>query len=450
MSIFRAYDIRGVYSEDLTDEIAESIGQAFGSTLSGKVAVGCDVRLSSPALSVALIKGLASTGLDVIDVGTVPTPVLYFAIHKLGLAGGVMVTGSHNPPEYNGFKMCRGGTMTLYGDQITEIGKAIEKGDFRKGEGSVEKLDIIDDYIDFIVERVRIGGRQKIVLDCANGTAGLVAPKLFRKLGTEVIELFAEPDGNFPNHPADPTVDVNLKDVIGKVAETGADAGFSFDGDSDRVGFVDELGGIIRGDQALVLFAREVLRIHPGASIIYEVKCSMALTEDITEHGGKPVTYRTGHSFIKKKIKQEDAKLAGEMSGHFFFADDYPGYDDGIYAAVRMLKIIDESGKKLSELSATIPHYFSTPEIRVSAAEDVKFALVDRAAKAFEGRDGFKVITVDGVRVENERGWGLMRASNTGPKIIMRFEGKTAQDLERMKQLFREALSDMPDIVAQI
>jgi len=450
MSIFRAYDIRGVYGKDLTEETAELIGKAFGSTLEGKVAVGQDVRLSSPALAKALIKGMASTGLEVVDVGVVPTPLLYFAIHRMRLTGGVMVTGSHNPPEYNGFKMCRGGTMTIYGDQIAQIGKDMEKGDFRVGEGSVESHDIIDEYIDFIRERIKIHVKPKVVLDCANGTAGLVAPRLFRELGCEVIELFPEPDGNFPNHPADPTVDENLADLIAKVAKTGADVGFSYDGDADRAGFVDERGGIIRGDQALVLFSREILTDHPKAPIIFEVKCSMALTEDILAHGGVPIMYRTGHSFIKKKIKQENALMAGEMSGHFFFADDYPGYDDGIYASARMLKLLAGHGVKMSELSGTIPKYISTPEIRVEAAEDVKFKLVDAVREEMSKKEGVKIITVDGVRVETDRGWGLMRASNTGPKIILRFEGKTEADLEDMKELFRPALSKHPELADAI
>ena len=450
MSIYRAYDIRGIYGKDLTDEIAEKIGKAYGSTVEGTVAVGADVRLSGPALSKSLIKGLTSTGLKVIDIGTVPTPLLYFAIYKLNLDGGIMITGSHNPPEYNGFKMCRGGTMTLYGDEITAIGESVDAENFRVGVGSVETYNIEDEYLDFVCERIKIEGKPKIVLDCANGTAGAVAPKLFERLGCDVTAIFEEADGSFPNHPADPTVDKNLEDLIKYVKENGVDIGLSYDGDSDRAGFVDELGGIIRGDQALVLFSREILEKHPGASIIYEVKCSMALSEDITAHGGKPIMYRTGHSFIKKKIKAEHALMAGEMSGHFFFADNYPGYDDGIYASARMVQILSKTKLKLSEIVKSIPHYHSTPEILVEAAEDIKFSLVDAVKKRFEGSSDYKVITVDGVRVETDKSWGLIRASNTGPKIILRFEGKTEADLEEIKNVFREILDEIEQLAGKI
>jgi phosphomannomutase/phosphoglucomutase len=450
MSIYRAYDIRGIYGKDLTDEVAESIGKAYGSTIEGSVAVGRDVRLSSPALSAALIEGLKSTGLKVIDVGVVPTPLLYFTIHKLGLKGGVMVTGSHNPPDYNGFKLCREGAMTLYGPEIEAVGKAVEKGEFRTGDGSVEKLDILPEYISYVRQRINLKRKLKMVLDCANGTAGAVAPRLFRELGCEVIELYSEPDGSFPNHPADPTVDDNLTDLIEKVNETGADVGFSYDGDADRTGFVTEKGEIIRGDQALALFSRKILAEHPGAPVIFEVKCSLALKEDVSANGGRPIMYRTGHSFIKKKIKEEDALIAGEMSGHFFFADNYPGYDDGIYASARMAELLSDSGGGLSELLASIPHYHSTPEIRVDAPEDVKFKLVEAVKKEFTGKPGLDVITVDGVRVETPDGWGLIRASNTGPNIIIRFEGKTPEKLDEMKALFREAFKKHPELKDKI
>jgi len=444
MSIYRAYDIRGVYGKDLTDETAEKIGKAFGSTLSGTLAVGADIRLSSPALSKALINGLKSTGLKVVDAGVVPTPVLYFAIHKLKLAGGVMLTGSHNPPEYNGFKLCKADGMTLYGPEITAVGEAVEKGMFREGDGTAERKDILPAYLSFVKERIKLKRKLKVVIDCANGTAGAVAPKLFRELGCDVVELYTEPDGRFPNHPADPTVDANMKDLIAKVKETKADIGLAYDGDADRAGFVDEKGGIIRGDQALALFAREILAKHKGAPIIFEVKCSMALSEDIQSHGGKPIMYRTGHSFIKKKIKEEHALIAGEMSGHFFFADDYPGYDDGIFASARMVQLLAASEKRLSELVASIPQYHSTPEIRVEVPDDVKFKIVEEITKEFQGK--YDVLTVDGARVQTKDGWGLIRASNTQPALIFRFEGKTPEKLEEMKQLFRNALKKQPQL----
>ncbi|MBD3388547.1 MAG: phosphomannomutase [Candidatus Altiarchaeales archaeon] len=450
MSIYRAYDIRGIYGKDLTDEVAVDIGKAFGSSVEGSVAVGRDVRLSSPALSEALIKGLQSTGLHVIDVGVVPTPLLYFTIHHLSLDGGIMVTGSHNPPEYNGFKLCRGGTMTLYGPEIKALGDAVEERNFRTGEGTHEKIDVIPVYLDFVKERVNVGRKLKLVLDCANGTAGAVAPKLFEQLGCEVTTLYEDPDGSFPNHPADPTVDDNLKELIDRVRSEGADIGLSYDGDSDRAGFVTEEGGIVRGDMALALFSRGILEKNPGASIIFEVKCSQALFEDIEAHGGKPIMYRTGHSFIKKKIKEENALIAGEMSGHFFFADNYPGYDDGIYASARMVELLSDSGMKLSELVDTIPKYHSTPEIRVDAPEEVKFKLVEEVKKEFMSREGLDVITVDGVRVQTPDGWGLMRASNTGPKIIIRFEGKTPEKLDEMKAMFQEVFDKYPVLKGKI
>jgi phosphomannomutase/phosphoglucomutase len=444
MGIYRAYDIRGVYGEDLTDEIAEQIGKAFGSTLVGTIAVGQDVRTSSPALAKALINGLKSTGLKIIDVGIVPTPLLYFAIYKLKLDGGVMVTGSHNPPQYNGFKLCRAGAMTLYGPEITEIGKLVAESKFKRGQGSVEKKDILPDYLKFVRERITLPNRLKVVLDCANGTAGAVAPKLFRELGCEVIELYSEPDGRFPNHPADPTVDENMKELITNVRENKADIGLAYDGDADRAGFVDEQGGIIRGDQALALFGREILAKSPGAAIIFEVKCSQGLIDDINKHGGRPIMYRTGHSFIKKKIKEEHALLAGEMSGHFFFADDYPGFDDGIYASARMAQIVSRTGEKLSKTVDTLPKYHSTPEIRLDVLDDIKFKLVESVKEFFEKTHD--VITVDGVRVQTPHGWGLMRASNTQPAVILRFEGKTKVQLQKMKDMFRKALKMQPQI----
>jgi len=448
MSIYRAYDIRGVYGDDLTDAIAEDIGKAYGSSVEGTVAVGRDVRLSSPALANSLVKGLKSTGLRIIDVGVVPTPLLYYTIHELGLDGGVMLTGSHNPPKYNGFKLCRKGAMTLYGPEIQAIGDAVDAGRHRTGAGKVEKRDVLGEYIDFVCERIRLKRKLKVVLDCANGTAGAVAPKLFRRLGCEVIELYSEPDGTFPNHPADPTVDGNLEALISKVRETGADIGLAYDGDADRAGFVDEKGGIIRGDQALALFSREILRTHKGAKIIFEVKCSMALTEDILAHGGTPIMYRTGHSFIKKKIKDEGALMAGEMSGHFFFADDYPGFDDGIYASARMAQLVSIGGKKLSEIVATIPRYYSTAEIRVDVPEEEKFRIVEEVKNKFQGE--YDIITVDGLRVQDRDGWGLIRASNTQPALILRFEGRTEAKRDEMKALFREALAAEPALKGRV
>ena len=443
MNIYRAYDIRGIYGEELTDDIAEKIGRVFASTVPGKLAVGFDSRVSSPALAKAVISGLTSSGVDVVDIGLVPTPLLYFCIHHLGLDGGIMITGSHNPPEYNGMKLCRG-SMTLYGPEIREIGEKVVKGEFTEGNGSYEKYDIVPEYLKFVKERIKLERKLKVVLDSANGTAGLVAPKLFRELGCEVVELYSEPDGNFPNHPADPTVDENMRDVINKVSSEKADIGIGYDGDSDRAGFTTEAGGIIRGDQAIVLFSREILKKHPGSPIIFEVKCSQSVIDDVSTNGGKPIMYRTGYSFIKKKIKEEEAKLAGEMSGHFFFADDYPGYDDGIYASCRMAQLLSKTEAKLSELVDTIPKYYSTPEIRVDCPDDLKFKIVDEITEHFKGK--YETITVDGVRVQFGDGWGLVRASNTQPAIILRFEAKTDDRLKEIKELFKGVVGKYPEL----
>ena len=438
MSIFRAYDIRGIYGKDLTDSVAKNVGRAFGSTFKGTCAVGFDVRLSSPALSKSLIKGLLSTGMNVVDIGQVPTPVLYFAIYHLGLEGGVMITGSHNPPEYNGFKMWRGST-TISGGEISELGEITGKGVFKTGDGRLESRNVVPDYVRFVKERIKLSKKLKVVADCANGTAGVIVPGIMRDLGCEVIELYSKPDGRFPNHPADPTVDDNLKDLISAVKKEKADLGIGYDGDADRAGFISEKGEIIRGDQALIFFSREILEKNPGAKIICEVKCSQALLEDVSAHGGKPIMYKTGHSFIKNKLKEEKALLAGEMSGHFYFADDYPGYDDGIYASLRMVQILSNSGKKMSDLLKTIPKYESTPEIRVDCPDDRKFQIVEEVSKALQ-KKGLDVLTIDGARIQYPDGWGLIRASNTTPKLILRFEAKTKKRLQEIKKIILDEL----------
>ncbi len=441
MSLFRAYDIRGIYGDDLTDELATGLGKAFGCTLEDgdTIAVGHDVRLSGPALNDALIAGLTASGVNVVDVGTVPTPLLYFAISHWKLDGGVMITGSHNPPEYNGFKLCRG-TMTLYGPEIQELKEIIERGDFREGKGSVEDRDAVPDYLAYVKERITLEKPLKLVVDAANGTAGAIAKQLFTDLGCELTMLYEEPDGRFPNHPADPTVDANLADLIATVKESGADLGLAYDGDSDRAGFVTDAGGIVRGDQALILFSRDVLTRKKGAPIIFEVKCSQALLEDIEAHGGEPVMYRTGHSFIKKKMKEIDAPLAGEMSGHFFFAEDYYGFDDGIYASAKMAEIVAKSGKTAAELLAGLPRYVNTPELRVSVPEDRKFKIVKEVTNTFREKFGDKVVDVDGMRLQLPNGWGLVRASNTTPLLVLRFEGKTQEDLDAIRKLVVDEL----------
>ncbi len=438
MSIFRAYDIRGVYGGDLTDDVAEDIGKAFGSTFKGTCAVGFDVRLSSPNLSRALISGLSSSGRDVIDLGLVPTPALYFAIHHLGFEAGVMITGSHNPPKYNGLKLWRG-EGTISGKEIQDISKIIEDGVFETGAGEVSTKNIVGDYVSFIKGKVSFNRKLKVVVDSGNGTAGPIVPALLRDLGCEVVELYSEPDGSFPNHPADPTVDENLTELIETVREEDADLGMAFDGDSDRVGFISEECEILRGDQALILYSREILAKTPGAKIIFEVKCSQGLAEDIESHGGIPIMYKTGHSFIKDKIRKEKALLAGEMSGHFYFADDYPGYDDGIYAALRMIQILSKSENSLSELIATMPKYVSTPEIRVKCPDKEKFKVVGEVSKALVDK-GLDVLTIDGARIQYPDGWGLIRASNTSPNLILRFEAKTSERLEEIRNVITDEL----------
>lgn len=440
MSIFRAYDIRGIAGKDLTEDVAKNIGKAFGTYVEGgDIVVGRDCRLSSPALRDSLIKGLMDSGCNVTDIGMVPTPVLYFAISHYGKDGGIMITGSHNAPEYNGFKLCKG-DKTLYGEDIQKLKNMVESGAFVAGEGKVTEEDVVDDYLKFVKDRIHLGKRKiAVVIDSGNGTAGEISGKLFEELGCRVTKLNWRPDGNFPSHHPDPTVDEFLKELIRRVKIERADFGIAYDGDADRLGIVDDKGNIIRGDQILMLFARDVLK-ESHAKIIFEVKCSMALAEDIREKGGIPIMYRTGHSFIKKKMREEGALLAGEMSGHFFFADNYYGYDDGIFASARMAELLSNSKEKLSETIAKMPKYYSTPEIRVPCPEEEKFRIVEEITKKFQ--DKYEVITVDGARVQVRGGWGLVRASNTEPALILRFEAKTEEKLDEIKELILDELRE--------
>ena len=437
-AIFRAYDIRGIYGKDLNEDVAEAIGKAFATYINGgEVVVGYDCRLSSESLRDALVRGLASAGCDVLDIGMVPTPVLYFTIFHYKKDGGIMITGSHNPPEYNGFKLCKG-THTLYGEEIQELKRLIEHGKFSKGHGNVRKINVIQEYIDYVKSKVSIKRPMKIVIDSGNGTAGIVARNLFKELGCEVECLYCDPDGRFPNHIADPTIDATLTDLIDKVKKIEADLGVAYDGDADRVGFVDDRGRIIRGDQALILFSKELLKRIKGAKIIFEVKCSQAVSEEIAASGGVPIMYRTGHSFIKKKMKEENALLAGEMSGHFFFADNYYGYDDAIFASARMLEILSNQEKRLSQLIDELPKYYSTPEIRLKCGENEKFQIVEKVKEAFSKE--YDIIDVDGARIQFENGWALIRASNTEPAIILRFEAKNEKALEEIKNKIKNEL----------
>ena len=433
--IFKRYDIRGIVDAELTTPLVEAIGRAIGTVLrrAGKrdVAVGRDGRLSGDSYLEALVTGLLSTGLDVVDIGMGPTPVLYFAIHHLGCGGGVAVTASHNPPEYNGFKICLG-PDSLYDEGIQELRRLIEAGDFERGAGVRSRRAILPVYAEHLREQFQeFPSRPKVVVDAGNGTAGLVAPELLRALKCRVVELYCNVDGRFPNHEADPTVMANLDDMIRLVREQKADLGIAFDGDGDRLGVVDGDGQILHGDQLLLLYAKDVLASNPGCTIISEVKSSRVLYDEIRRLGGDAMMWKTGHSLIKARMKETGAKLAGEMSGHMFFADRYFGFDDAVYAACRLLEILDRSGRPLRELLAEIPRTVNTPEIRVPCPEEEKEPLVRSLLAHF--RPGHEVIDIDGIRVNFPDGWGLVRASNTQPILVLRFEAGTADGLERIR-----------------
>lgn len=446
-AIFRQYDIRGIAETDLTDDVVCSIGKAFGTIIRRaelkKIAFGSDVRLSSNRLKDALSEGILSTGCDVIDVGVVPTPVLYFSIFHYATDGGIMITGSHNPKEYNGFKLCKGET-TIYGDEIQDLKKIIEKKDFIKGKGSMESKNPVDAYIKLLKTKVKIERPLKIIVDPGNGTAGPIARKLFKDLGCEVECIYCEPDGNFPNHLPDPTVPEYIVDLIRLVKGEKADLGIGYDGDGDRIGVIDELGNIIWGDKLLALFSKEILEKKKGLPIIFEVKCSQGLVEFIESHGGVPIMWKTGHSLIKAKMKEEDSPLAGEMSGHMFFKDNYYGYDDAIFASLRLLQIISKTDEPLSKLASEIPYYHSTPEIRVDCSDETKFGIVEKVRDYF--KKNYDVIDIDGVRVLFGDGWGLVRASNTQPVLVLRFEAKTEERLEEIKKIVLNKLREFPSI----
>lgn len=435
-SIFREYDIRGIADTDLNDENAELLGLGLGTYYrlnnQDTVVIGGDVRLSTPRIMATFIKNLQATGCNVIDVGIVPTPVLYFSLFHYDIPNGIMVTASHNPKEFNGCKVCANKT-SIYGEEIQKIKRIIEKRQFSSGQGSYEKKDVAPFYIDYLLSSVSIKKGLKIVIDTGNGTCGPIMERILQRFGVKFEILFKEPDGNFPNHLPDPTVEKYIKDLIGRVKSEKFDVGIGLDGDGDRIGVIDENGNIIWGDVLLALFAEKIIENQPGAQIIFEVKCSRGLIERIEELGGKPIMYRTGHSLIKAKMKQENAPLAGEMSGHIFFADRYFGYDDAMYASLRLLEILSD-GKKLSELTLRVPKYFSTPEIRVDTTDDKKFLIVERLKSEFKKR--FKIIDIDGIRVDFGDGWGLVRASNTQPVLVLRFEAKTKNRLDEIKNLF--------------
>ena len=442
-NIFREYDIRGRVPEELNQETAYRLGQCFGAYYRNagaeRISLGRDCRLSSPELRKGVAEGMTDAGIHVKDVGVVPTPLLYFSLHHLDVDGGVQITGSHNPPEYNGFKICLG-TTTIYGEEIQKLRRILESGVFPKARGSVENSEVIRPYHEEILNRIRCGPvPRKVVLDAGNGVAGLVAPELYRKMGIEVEKLFCEPDGRFPNHHPDPTVPENLKHLIQKVEDTSADLGIAFDGDADRIGVVDRRGKIIWGDQLMIIFSRDLLKRHPGAKIIGEVKCSQVLYDDIRNHGGVPIMWKAGHSLIKGKMKEEDALLAGEMSGHLFFGERYFGYDDAIYAGARLLEILTTRNKELEELLAGVPSLVSTPEIRMDCPDDQKFQVVAELASEFKKE--YQVIDVDGARVVFDGGWGLIRASNTQPVLVLRFEAEDQNTLQEIQKVFMDKLA---------
>jgi phosphomannomutase / phosphoglucomutase len=429
--IFREYDIRGLVGTDVTEEVAELIGKGLGTLLAreqkNQVSVARDVRLSSPAMRDALIKGLLSTGMHVRDLGAVPTPVSYFSLFHYDLDGGVMITGSHNPPEYNGFKVEVGKT-TIHGQQIQDFRTLIESGDFVTGEGTLEEVDILTPYTEMMLTKFTPARGLKMVVDGGNGVAGVVTPQLMRKMNCEVTELFCEPDGNFPNHHPDPTVDANMTALKELVVEQGFELGVGYDGDADRIGVVDDTGRLVRGDQLVAIFARALLESVPGAAVLFDVKCSRGLEEDIAAHGGKPFMWKTGHSLLKNKMKEEKALLAGEMSGHIFFGHNYYGYDDAAYATCWLVDILSRTDKKLSEIVDTLPQYHSTPEIRVDTTEEAKWGIVEQMTAWYKAR--YDVIDIDGVRVNFPDGWGLVRASNTQPALVMRFEATSEEALK--------------------
>lgn len=444
-SIFREYDIRGKYPDDLNKETVYELGLSMGTYFrvkdASKISVGRDCRLSSPELHDALVKGLVETGMDAVDLGMVPTPLLYFSIHHLNLDGGIQITGSHNPPDENGFKICLG-TGSVYGEEIQKIREINFKRTSQSGKGNIEDVEIITPYLDYMKRNLLPGNiKRKVVIDAGNGVGGLIAPHVYRAMGVEAIEIFSNPDGNFPNHHPDPTIPANLTRLISEVDENSADLGIAFDGDADRIGVVDGRGNIIWGDQLMIIFSRDLLEKTPGAKIIGEVKCSQTLYDDIKRHYGTPVMWKAGHSLIKSRMKEIGAIFAGEMSGHLFFADRYFGYDDAIYAGARLLEILTRKEVAVDDLLSGVPAMVNTPEIRVDCPDDMKFKVVSQLVDEF--KKDHDVIDVDGARVIFDDGWGLVRASNTQPVLVLRFEAKDEAMLKEIEDLFMKKVDEV-------
>jgi phosphomannomutase/phosphoglucomutase len=446
--IFREYDIRGLVGKELNAETAGTIARAFGTYLRQAgvrhAVIGHDNRTSSEELYSAAIEGLTAAGCNVLTIGLALTPMLYFALHHLNVEGGMMVTASHNPPQFNGFKLCHG-PGTLYGAQIQRVREIAERGSMSRGSGTVREAEILPAYMSTLEEKIRLGPRRlRVALDCGNGTAGAFAPEILRRWGGEVLPLYCDPDPTFPHHHPDPVDPKNLADLIGLVREAHADLGIGIDGDGDRIGAVDDRGEILWGDMLMALYWREVLAAHPGAIALVEVKCSQALIDEISRLGGRPEFTRTGHSLIKARMREVGAVFTGEMSGHMFFADEYYGYDDAVYAAGRLLRILSHTDRPLSALAADIPHYPVTPEIRVACPDDRKFHVV--VSLVHEFRQRYTVIDVDGARVVFPDGWGLVRASNTQPVLVVRAEGTTPEALERIKAVLEGTLRRYPEV----
>ena len=448
--IFREYDIRGLVDEDLTPDVVTKLGLGYATLMIKEngikapvIALGRDCRLSSDRLRDNLVEGLTRAGCHVIDIGVCPTPLLYFALFNLEVDGGFMITGSHNPPEFNGFKVCVG-KETIYGAHILHLKDLIEAGDFPAGNGSVKTLRITETYLTWLEKNIHLERPVSVVLDAGNGTGGVLAVPVMEKLGCDVTCLYCDMDGHFPNHHPDPTVPENMAALIDRVAATGAELGIGYDGDADRIGVVDEKGRIIWGDELMILFSRDILAATPGATIVSEVKCSMNLFDDIKKRGGKAIMWKAGHSLIKKKMKEEKAQLGGEMSGHIFFADRYFGYDDAIYASLRLLEMLAKGKQTVSEMLSDVPKTFSTPEIRMTCPDEKKFQVVS-AVRGYFAENNYSLVDVDGVRVVFDDGWGLVRSSNTQPVIVLRFEAKSAVRLEEIRTLIEGKLKDYMD-----
>lgn len=442
--IFREYDIRGITGTDIDEEVFELIGKAYGTYMkeqgASTISMGRDCRVTSPELSQAVARGITSTGLNVLDIGMVATPMLYFSLYNLDVDGGVMITASHNPGEYNGIKLSSG-KNSLFGEQIQEIRQLIENGEFATGSGNTSDADIRKEYIKFLKDNLNIKPGLRIAADYGNGMTGIIGPEVFREFGCEITELYETPDGTFPNHHPDPTVEENLAELIETVKSNNLEVGLGFDGDGDRIGVIDENGEIIWGDMLVLIFARDILSREQGAKFIGDVKCSTKLFRGIEEAGGEAIMWKTGHSLIKNKMKVENAAMAGEMSGHIFFADKFFGYDDALYAALRVLEIISRTGKTVSELLDDIPHTVSTPEIRMDVPEEIKFQLVDEVKNQLSKEH--EVIDIDGVRIEFQDGWGLIRASNTQPALVLRFEALDDQKLQDIRSIIKGELNSV-------